>query len=174
MLLCFPSGSRFCLLLVSPGPSSQLPQLSMCYMTAFHSHAILGAAFGTSSINCFGLASPGVCPLTVLSCSTCGDSGPEASPAGVWVSIHLCGCVNPGPGSCLLQAGWGSSPGDWGDARQLGSAAHPFLPSGHPSLLCTVHPAVPNTQAGAAAFRPMGASCPLYLATARISSLGGR
>lgn len=64
MLLCSPFGSGFCLIfLVSPGPSSQLPAAE-CVLrdSAFHSHAVLGAAFGTSSVDGVGLASPGVCP----------------------------------------------------------------------------------------------------------------
>ena len=82
---------------------------------------------------------------------------------GLHPQRHPCGRVSPGPGSCLLLAGWGSSPGDWGDARQLGSAARPFLASRLPSLslLCTVRPTGPNTPARAAVFPPVGASCPL-------------
>lgn len=72
------------------------------------------------------------------------------------LQCHMCGCVTPGPGSCLLHAGCGSSPRDWGDAHQQTlSCLLTSLPALHR------WPHGPSTPERAAVFPPMFASCPL-------------
>lgn len=159
VLLRFPCGHRLCLPLASPGPSSR-PPTPVCALHGppARSPIIPGTAFGTTSVCCCWLSISRCVPpdravrelLWGLRLPPLQASWPLSTVPPVWP-------CEPRTRSYLLCVGWGTSLGDRGDARQLGSAAQP-PPALRTSRTCTVCPTVPDTPARAAAFPPVGAT----------------